>query len=402
MKNLILAAGLLAPSLASFAQTVPQNAESVVPDEYVVQYSKTADLVALRQQIANAGCKIEREWKLAINGALVRCDATAIDQLLTIPELQDIGPNLIGASSSFQNLGKLSSQQVNWGLDRVDQRGVAGDLRYNYAYSGAGVRIVVMDTGMYQDAAEYWRPVCTFGYCLRSQVVAESLFGGPTCGVNEPDATGHGTHVAGIAASKTYGVAKGAEVLSMRVSCNNTGHSLSIFLNAVEWVLGNVQKPAVVTMSFDIGVAGSNAEAARAALRSLWNSGYFVSVSAGNDVGADACADRAMGEPLVFIVGAVGLDDVVSVHSNQGSCVDGFAPGVDIVSTVPGAGNFTAKSGTSQATPFVAGAAALILEQFPTYTPDQVANLLIARSTKNVITGLGAGTPNRLLYTLPF
>ena len=272
-----------------------------------------------------------------------------------------------------------------WGLERVDQRGPANLLggSYSWFHNGAGVYAYILDTGL--DSTES-------DYTGRAKNVYDA-FGG-----SGQDGHGHGTHVAGIVGSRTYGVAKGVLLRGLRV-LDSTGHgSDTTVINGIEWLLANKIKPAVVNMS----LSGGFSNAINEAVQSLVDSGLFVVVSAGND-NWHACDYSPASAPNAFTVAATQKNDSRATFSNWGTCVDIFAPGNRINSTRLGAGSNSTNymSGTSQAAPFVTGTAAIYKSTFGDSLPSAITAWLIANATTGVVGFPGTGSPNRLLYKAP-
>ncbi len=155
-------------------------------------------------------------------------------------------------------------------------------------------------------------------------------------------------------------------------------------------------KPAVANMS----LGGSDSSALDSAVVRAINAGVTMAVAAGND-NATACSGSPNKVPAALTVGSSTSTDARSDFSNYGSCVDIFAPGSNITSAwYTGSTATKAISGTSMASPHVAGAVALYLQTNPSASPATVANALVSTATTGVLTGIGTGSPNRLLYSL--
>ncbi|MDP9998841.1 S8 family serine peptidase [Pseudarthrobacter sulfonivorans] len=277
-----------------------------------------------------------------------------------------------------------SQQPAPWGLDRSDQRALPLSGSYSWTAAGAGVSAYVVDTGVLASHAQFSGRI-TAGW----SAVADGRGSG--------DCNGHGTHVAGTVAGSTYGVAKGATVVPVRVlDCTGSGYNSDV-VAGLDWIVAHHAAgiPAVANLS----VGGPASPAVDAALQAVINDGVTALVAAGNSA-ADACGSSPARLPAAVTVAASDSADRQASFSNFGSCVDLYAPGVEIVSAAYTSTTATASmSGTSMATPHVAGAAAVLLSHSPGLTPAQVASALASNATAGVISGAAAGTPNRLLYS---
>jgi len=270
-----------------------------------------------------------------------------------------------------------------WGLDRIDQRNRPLSASYTYNWTGSGVRAYIIDTGIRTTHTQFGG---------RASNVFDA-FGG-----NGADCNGHGTHVAGTVGGTTYGVAKSALLRGVRVlDCNGSG-STSGVIAGVDWVRQNHIAPAVANMSLGGGIS----TALDTAVNNLSNAGVAIAVAAGNS-NANACNSSPARAANAITVGATTSTDARASFSNFGTCVDLFAPGQGILSAWFSSNTATATlSGTSMASPHVAGVAALYKQQNPSASGVTVRNAIVNNATTNVVTNPGTGSPNRLLYSLFF
>jgi subtilisin family serine protease len=282
------------------------------------------------------------------------------------------------------HIDATQSPTSSWGLDRIDQRPLPLNNSYVYPTAAAGVRAYVIDTGVrftHQD----------FG--------GRAVSGRDTVD-NDNDATdcnGHGTHVAGILGSSTYGVGKGVTIVGVRVlDCAGSG-SVAGVIEGIDWVTADhaAGQPAVANMS----LGGDYSQFINDAVTNAIADGITFAVAGGNDTAGDACNTSPASTPAAITVGATQIDDGRASYSNVGTCLDIFAPGTSITSTWASGDTATNTiSGTSMASPHVAGAAALVLAANPTLTPQQVRDKLVNDATPDVVTDARAGSPNRLVF----
>ena len=268
-----------------------------------------------------------------------------------------------------------------WGLDRIDQQTPRLSGAYT-AGSADAVTAYVIDTGIRITHRDFGGRA-SYGW--------DFVDHDPDAG----DCNGHGTHVAGIVGGAEYGVAKDVNLVAVRaIDCAGNG-SYSAIIAAVDWVTTHAVKPAVANLSVE---APKSAALNDAVTRSI-AAGVTYAVAAGNEH-KDACAFSPSGTPNAITVGATDQWDKRASFSNYGRCVDIFAPGVEIISDYHASDTAAAMmSGTSMASPYVAGAAALVLGAHPTWTPAQVRTALVDQAPANIVRSAGAGSPTKLLYT---
>ncbi|MDN3241111.1 S8 family peptidase [Glycomyces tritici] len=279
----------------------------------------------------------------------------------------------------------ISATQTNatWGLDRIDQRNRPLNGTYNYNYTGRGVHAYIVDTGINATHTEFAGSIGN-GYDFVSNDSTPQ------------DGNGHGTHVAGTIGGTIYGVAKDVTLHGVRVLNNSGSGTTAGVVNGINWVAANAIKPAVANMSLGGGYSAALNNAVTAAV----NSGVTFVVAAGNE-NQNACNVSPASAPAAITVGATTSTDARASYSNYGSCLDVFAPGSSITSAWRTSNSSTNTiSGTSMASPHVAGAVALYLQANPGASTSAVSSWITSNATTGVVTGAGSGSPNRLLYTL--
>jgi len=356
--------------------TATSTAAEAVPGQYiVVLQDNVADPATVARDLVNAASgSLLRVYTSAIKGFAARLSAPAAAVLQSNPLVTYVEADQVMRADVTQ---AMDANGDPWGLDRIDQGALPLSGTYTYTSTGAGVNAYIIDTGI-------WTLHPEFGG--RANNVFDAY------GATGEDCNGHGTHVAGTIGSATYGVAKGVSLHGVRVlSCVGLGLNSDV-IAGVDWVTANHVNPAVANMS----LGGGKSAALDQAVTSLWNSGVFLAVAAGND-NVDACTESPSGAPSVFTVAASTKTDAKASYSNWGTCVEVYAPGSAIVSTYL-AGTTMSLSGTSMATPHVVGVGALYKATFGDQPSASVANWITSNSTAGAITGNVSGTPNRLLF----
>ncbi|MEV1289685.1 S8 family peptidase [Micromonospora sp. NPDC049679] len=319
------------------------------------------------------GGTVKQVYSAALNGFEARMTEQAARRLAANPAVAYVEQN---------HVVSLAATQTNptWGLDRVDQRNLPLSRSYTYPTTASNVRAYIIDTGLRFNHSDFGGRA-TSGY--------DAVDGG-----SADDCNGHGTHVGGTVGGATYGVAKGVRLIGVRVlDCAGSGTNAGV-IAGVNWVTSNAVKPAVANMS----LGGGASTALDNAVASSISSGVTYALAAGNS-NANACSSSPARTASAITVGATTSTDARASYSNYGSCLDIFAPGSSITSAWYTSSTATNTiSGTSMASPHVAGAAALVLAANPSATPAQVASTLISKATTGVVTSPGTGSPNRLLF----
>jgi len=286
---------------------------------------------------------------------------------------------------------------ISWGLDRIDDVNLPLDQSFTYTSTGAGVTAYVLDTGINTAHLD------VVGRAAYIPNGSNGDFVGDAHG-SAADCHGHGSHVAGTVGGTYSGVAKGVAIRAGRVVNCSGGGTASMAIAGMDWIRLNGVKPAVVNMSLGYG----NLTSVRTAATALVAAGFTVVAAAGNGDFAgtpiDACTESPAGAPNVITVGATTSTDAEWASSNYGSCVDILAPGAGIYSSNYLVTNqMVSKTGTSMATPHVAGVAALYLQSNPTASPGGVWKAIFEKAVTGTITrhrlSYAYGTPNRFLFT---
>lgn len=315
-----------------------------------------------------------RSYTHALRGFVVKADDAALARLLADPRVDYVEEDAIGTLNPTQN-------NATWGIDRIDQRNRPLSTTYTYDLTASNVHAYIVDSGLRASHQEFTGRVGN-GFTAIND------------GRGTGDCNGHGTHVAGTVGGTQWGVAKGVTIHPVRIGGCGSSLTSSETIAGIDWVTANHVKPAVANMSFGF----SPNTAIDASVNALINAGVTVVVAAGNS-NTNACNFSPARVANAITVGSTDSNDARSSFSNVGTCVDLFAPGGSIVSA--GIASDTASatlSGTSMASPHVAGAAALHLAANTAASPAQTAAQIVGDATLNVVGNPGSGSPNRLLF----
>jgi subtilisin family serine protease len=349
-----------------------------IPGQYIVRFRDDEQNVdgQARSVAARHAGRITRVYRSALKGMTLQLSDAEVAALRADPS--------VFAVEQDQTVSINTTQTgATWGIDRIDQRSLPLSGTYVYNADGTGVTVYIIDTGINFTHSEYNGRAFTG--------VDEITPGGTAA-----DCNGHGSHVAGTVGGTVYGVAKKVKLVAVRVlDCSGSG-SYSQVIAGIDWVTAQKNAAPSVPSAANMSLGGPTSAALNTAVKNSVTAGVVYAVAAGND-GGDACLHSPAAEPTAITVGATDINDAFASFSNRGSCVDINAPGVNITSAWYNTNTATNTiSGTSMATPHVAGTIALYLQVNPTQTAAQVDAALKANAST---TPVPAGTTNKFIYS---
>ncbi len=365
---------ILSPALSPAAASTEKRS-------YIVRFKDGVDVGREDASLAWLSSRFRRVFENVFNGAQVELTDPEAALLRSDPRVTAVEPDQVVSLTATQS-------GPPWGLDRIDQRGLPLSGTYGSPdRAGANVTVYIVDSGIRRTHQDFGGP--------GGRVRWGMSFGGAG---GSDDCYGHGTHVAGTVGGATYGVAKAVTLVPVQIYDCDGKSTMSLIISALDFIAEDHTPgtPAVVNMSFGV----NSIALFDSAVERLIQAGITVVTSAGNDA-ADACTKSPGRLPPVITVGATDSSDRVAGFSNQGPCVDLFAPGVGIRSTSMSSDTASVvMNGTSMAAPHVTGAVAVLLGQQPSLTPAEVATALVSAATPEVI-NRKTQTTNRLLYSAP-
>ncbi|MFF3286902.1 S8 family serine peptidase [Streptomyces sp. NPDC003023] len=389
MKRQLLAAavvGLTIATAAGFAPASPYTPTAAlrlapaeaepVPDTYIVRLKDGQDAKGIARALQ---VRTQHTWGAGIDGFVARLSSGQLHAVRQHPSVAYVQQDSVLTGDP---LDSTQTSPSSWGLDRIDQRALPLSGTYTYNSTAPAVHAYVIDTGLDPRHPD---------------------FGGRA--TQDYDSTGengklckdHGTHVAGTLGSQTYGVAKQVRLHGVKaLACGD--QTMSMFIDGVEWVTAHAQKPAVANMSWN--ASGKYDQTLNDAVEALSASGVFVAASSGN-TGDDSCDISPRAADGISVVANATNTDTRSSTSSTGSCVDVYAPGTGIISTIFN-GSTGTKSGTSMATPHVAGVAALYKAVNGDVPSETLNRWITDNATPGIVEGGSeGGTANRMLYVSP-
>jgi subtilisin family serine protease len=352
---------------------VGEDAAGAIPGEYIVVLEDGTSVSTAVKSIE--GEEVVDTFQ-EIDAFLMEASETEAKELAAVDGVAFVEQNAVVSIDATQT-------NATWGLDRIDQRNRPLSGTYTYNYTGLGVHAYIVDTGINASHSQFSGRIGNGYDFVQNDATPQ-------------DGNGHGTHVAGTVGGTVHGVAKQVTLHGVRVLNNSGSGTTAGVVNGINWVAANAIKPAVANMSLGGGYSSAINNAVAAAV----SSGVSFVVAAGNE-NTNACNRSPASTPTAITVGATTSTDARASYSNYGTCLDVFAPGSSITSAWhTGSSATNTISGTSMASPHVAGAVALYLQANPNASTSAVTSWVTGNATTGVVSGAGSGSPNRLLYTL--
>ncbi|MEV7027809.1 S8 family peptidase [Kitasatospora sp. NPDC093558] len=385
---LLLLAPLGAAAPAAAHTTPPRDPQAAlaplvttteaIPDRYIVTLKDGVEPASVTAAVPKVTPRFT--YTSVLHGFAAELTGRQLSAVRGLPGVEAVHQDGLVTATDAGERFTPRTPAATWGLNRINQRNLPLNGRYDVSGTGAGVNAYVVDTGIDFQHAEFDSGRAVPGF----DAVGD--------GRNGQDCHGHGTHVAGTIGGATYGVAHKANLIAVRVlGCDGRG-SNSAIIAGFDWVALHAQQPAVMNAS----LGGARSMLTDRAVNRVAEQGIAPVVAAGNDA-QDACDVSPAGAERAITVGATDINDNEAGFSNFGKCVAIYAPGVGIVSAKAGGGTVSL-NGTSMASPHVAGVAVLLKEAYPRATAEDVRLWIGERSTSGAL-NVSKTSPNKLLYT---
>jgi subtilisin family serine protease len=391
---IVLVASESAPLLHAESPTVIPGSYIVVLKEGTSILDRDAHILTLKDQITSTNAQ-DSEVSFTYNietfvGFAARLSKELLQQQLEHPNVKYIEADQVMSINYNQEArapeATATQTGATWGLARIWHTDLPVGTTYVYnTGAGNGVDVYVIDTGILTTHQDFGG---------RATAVYNAI-------TNEAstDLNGHGTHCAGTVAGNTYGVAKQAQLRAVKVLSASGSGSTTGVVAGVNYVSNNKNTARKNVASMSLG--GGASTALDSAVEQSISGGVTYSIAAGND-NANACNGSPARVSTAITVGATANNDARSSFSNFGTCVHVFAPGTSVTSDWIGSNTATNTiSGTSMATPHVAGVAALVLAQNLGTTPATVKSWIVNNGSSGKISNPGTGSPNVLVNTRP-
>ncbi|KXN84282.1 hypothetical protein AN958_12788 [Leucoagaricus sp. SymC.cos] len=360
---------LLSPILAAPSTKLHtvEKYDGETTGRYIVTFKSGVNKYALNL----AG--VTHTWDGTLNGFAGQFDEETVDSLRSNPDVETITED--GVMHTF-----VTQANAPWGLSRLSsstklRNQDTSALTFSYTYdasAGSGVDIYIVDTGV---------------FTAHSQFGGRASWGATFGGYADADGNGHGTHCAGTAAGSQFGVAKSANIIAVKVLSDAGSGAVSDIVSGLNFVTSQASftgRPSIVSMS----LGGSASTSLDNAVASLTSAGIHVAVAAGND-NSNAGNTSPARAPSAVTVGASTIADARASFSNFGSVVDVFAPGQNVISAWIGSTTATNNiSGTSMATPHIAGLIAYLIGLQGNISPAAMSSKVQSLSLKDVLTGI--------------
>ena len=384
--NTVVVASGQAVAISESTQSPSVSAQSVIArDQFkesfvVVLRNDFSQLAEIQEEF---GFEVQEELESSVNGFIADLTYDQVFALSQDQRIELIEENSFLKVAEVQQLELNDGQRRTWGLDRINQANLPLDLLYSYEYTGLGVDVYVVDSGISAIHEEFGGRVSA-GFSIFPDTVGSE------------DCHGHGTSVAGVIGAEIHGVAKEVNLIPVRIlNCTGSGSTADV-LTGIEWMINDHDgsTPAVANMS----IGRSFSAVLNSAVASAVADNISVVIAAGN-LNRDACSYSPASEPLAITVAGINQADGKVSSSNFGPCIDLFAPGTDIVSpSMHSATSLRGGSGTSLAAPFVSGVVAMLLEEDVTLTPAQTHEQVVSNATATPVANAGAGSPNLIVF----